>query len=121
MSADWGRDITDQALIALVVFLVAVVAFLALRFEPKMAIGAMVALLHDIVTAGIYSLIGFEVTPSTVIGSSILGFYARDTVVVFDKVDENTKGLERSARMTWSEAANLAINQTRSCAPSARR
>jgi preprotein translocase subunit SecF len=114
VSADWGRDITDQALIALVVFLVAVVAFLALRFEPKMAIGAMVALLHDIiVTAGIYSLIGFEVTPSTVIGFlTILGFSLYDTVVVFDKVDENTKGLERSARMTWSEAANLAINQT---------
>ena len=114
VSADWGRDITDQALIALVVFLVAVVAFLALRFEPKMAIGAMVALLHDIiVTAGFYSLIGFEVTPSTVIGFlTILGFSLYDTVVVFDKVDENTKGLERSARMTWSEAANLAINQT---------
>jgi preprotein translocase subunit SecF len=114
VSADWGRDITDQALIALVVFLVAVVVFLALRFEPKMAIGAMVALLHDIiVTAGVYSLIGFEVTPSTVIGFlTILGFSLYDTVVVFDKVDENVKGLERSARMTWSEAANLAVNQT---------
>jgi preprotein translocase subunit SecF len=114
VSADWGRDITDQALIALVVFLVAVVVFLALRFEPKMAIGAMAALLHDIVvTAGIYSLVGFEVTPSTVIGFlTILGFSLYDTVVVFDKVDENVKGLERSARMTWSEAANLAVNQT---------
>jgi preprotein translocase subunit SecF len=114
VSAQWGSDITDQALIALVVFLVAVVAFLALRFEPKMAIGAMVALAHDIfVTAGIYSLIGFEVTPSTVIGFlTILGFSLYDTVVVFDKVDENTKGLEKGARMTWSEAANLAVNQT---------
>jgi preprotein translocase subunit SecF len=114
VSADWGKDITKQALIALVVFLVAVVAFLALRFEPKMAIGAMASLLHDIVlTAGVYSLIGFEVTPSTVIGFlTILGFSLYDTVVVFDKVDENTKGLERSARMTWSEAANLAVNQT---------
>jgi preprotein translocase subunit SecF len=114
VSADWGRDITDQALIALVVFLVAVVLFLAVRFQPKMAIAAMAALLHDIVvTAGIYSLVGFEVTPSTVIGFlTILGFSLYDTVVVFDKVDENVKGLDRSARMTWSEAANLAINQT---------
>ena len=114
VSADWGRDITDQALIALVVFLVAVVLFLALRFQPKMAIGAMVALLHDIiVTAGIYSLIGFEVTPSTVIGFlTILGFSLYDTVVVFDKVDENVRDLDKSARMTWSEAANLAVNQT---------
>jgi preprotein translocase subunit SecF len=114
VSAAWGSDITDQALIALAVFLVAVVAFLALRFQPKMAIGAIVALLHDIVvTAGIYSLIGFEVTPSTVIGFlTILGFSLYDTVVVFDKVDENTRGLERGARMTWGEAANLAVNQT---------
>ena len=114
VSADWGRDITDQALIALVVFMVAVVLFLAVRFQPKMAIAAMAALLHDIVlTAGIYSLIGFEVTPSTVIGFlTILGFSLYDTVVVFDKVDENVKGLGRSASMTWSEAANLAVNQT---------
>jgi len=90
------------------------VLFLAVRFQPKMAIGAMAALVHDIiVTAGVYSLIGFEVTPSTVIGFlTILGFSLYDTVVVFDKVDENVKGLERTARMTWSEAANLAINQT---------
>jgi preprotein translocase subunit SecF len=114
VSADWGNDITDQALIALVVFLVAVVAFLALRFEPKMAIGAIAALGHDIVlTAGVYSLIGFEVTPSTVIGFlTILGFSLYDTVVVFDKVDENVKDLGKSARMTWGEAANLAVNQT---------
>jgi preprotein translocase subunit SecF len=79
-----------------------------------MAIGAMAALVHDIiVTAGIYSLIGFEVTPSTVIGFlTILGFSLYDTVVVFDKVDENVKDLDKTARMTWSEAANLAVNQT---------
>ncbi len=114
VSADWGRDITDQALVALVVFLVAVVLFLALRFQPKMAIGAMAALVHDIVvTAGIYALVGFEVTPSTVIGFlTILGFSLYDTVVVFDKVDENVKDLDKSARMTWGEAANLAVNQT---------
>ena len=114
VSAEWGNDITDQALIALAVFLVAVIAFLALRFQPKMAIGAIAALVHDIVlTAGVYSLVGFEVTPSTVIGFlTILGFSLYDTVVVFDKVDENTKDLEKSARMTWGEAANLAVNQT---------
>ncbi len=114
VSADWGRNITDQALVALVVFLVAVVAFLALRFQLKMAIGAMGALLHDIVvTAGIYALVGFEVSPATVIGFlTILGFSLYDTVVVFDKVDENVKDLDKSARMTWSEAANLAVNQT---------
>ncbi|WP_347060431.1 protein translocase subunit SecF [Blastococcus sp. HT6-30] len=114
VSAEWGEDITSQALVALVVFLVAVVLFLAVRFQPKMAVGAMGALAHDIiVTAGVYALVGFEVTPSTVIGFlTILGFSLYDTVVVFDKVDENTRGLERSARMTWGEAANLAVNQT---------
>ena len=101
VSADWGGDVTNQALIALAVFLVAVVAFLAVRFEPKMAIAAIAALLHDIVvTAGVYSLIGFEVTPSTVIGFlTILGFSLYDTVVVFDKVDENTKDLDQGARI----------------------
>jgi preprotein translocase subunit SecF len=114
VSAEWGQDITQQALVALVVFLVAVIAFLALRFQPKMAVGAIAALIHDIiVTAGVYALIGFEVTPSTVIGFlTILGFSLYDTVVVFDKVDENVKDLEKTARMTWSEAANLAVNQT---------
>lgn len=114
VSADWGRNITDQALVALVVFLVAVVLFLAVRFQLKMAIGAMAALVHDIiVTAGIYALVGFEVSPATVIGFlTILGFSLYDTVVVFDKVDENVKDLDKSARMTWGEAANLAVNQT---------
>ena len=114
VSPEWGQDITRQALVALAVFLVAVVAFLAIRFQPKMAVGAIAALLHDIiVTAGVYALIGFEVTPSTVIGFlTILGFSLYDTVVVFDKVDENVKDLDKSARMTWGEAANLAVNQT---------
>jgi preprotein translocase subunit SecF len=114
VSAAWGEDITNQALIALVVFLVAVVLFLAVRFQPKMAIGAIAAVIHDIiVTVGVYALIGFEVTPSTVIGFlTILGFSLYDTVVVFDKVDENVRGLGSSARMTWGEAANLAVNQT---------
>jgi preprotein translocase subunit SecF len=114
VSAEWGQDITDQALVALAVFFVAVVLFLAVRFQPKMAVGAMASLVHDIVlTAGVYALVGFEVTPSTVIGFlTILGFSLYDTVVVFDKVDENTRDLTKTNRMTWSEAANLAVNQT---------
>ncbi|WP_198588353.1 protein translocase subunit SecF [Geodermatophilus chilensis] len=114
VSAEWGQDITNQALIALAVFLVAVIAFLALRFQPKMAVGAIAALVHDIViTAGVYAVVGFEVSPSTVIGFlTILGFSLYDTVVVFDKVDENTRDLDKSPRMTWGEAANLAVNQT---------
>jgi preprotein translocase subunit SecF len=91
-----------------------VVIFLSLYFEWKMAIAAMIALIHDlIITAGIYSLVGFEVTPATVIGFlTILGYSLYDTVVVFDKVRENTAGLQGGSRMTYSQAANLAVNQT---------
>lgn len=114
VSGSWGGQITRQALIALVVFLVLVTIFLAIYFERSMAIAALVALLHDVVvTAGIYSLIGFEVSPSTVIGLlTILGFSLYDTVVVFDKVSENTRGLLGLSRRTYGEAANLALNQT---------
>jgi preprotein translocase subunit SecF len=114
VSASWGGQITTQAMIALAVFLVLVTIFLAFYFERSMAIAALVALLHDvIVTAGVYSIIGFEVTPSTVIGLlTILGFSLYDTVVVFDKVRENTRGLLGLTRRTYAEAANLALNQT---------
>ncbi|QJY48418.1 protein translocase subunit SecF [Pseudonocardia broussonetiae] len=114
VSGSWGDQITRQALIALVVFLVLVTLFLAFYFERAMAVAALVALVHDVVvTAGIYSLIGFEVTPSTVIGLlTILGFSLYDTVVVFDKVKENTRGLLGLSRRTYAEAANLALNQT---------
>ena len=114
VSARWGGDITSKALQALIVFLIAVVIFIAIRFQPKMAVAAVVALLHDlVVTAGIYSLVGFEVSPSTVIGLlTILGFSLYDTVVVFDKVDENTRGILGGSRTTYSAAANLAVNQT---------
>src|SRR6266550_8209606 len=79
-----------------------------------MAVAAIVALIHDLVlSAGVYSLVGFEVTPSTVVGLlTILGFSLYDTVVVFDKVDENAKGLLGGSRMTYSQAANAAVNQT---------
>ncbi|MFC5994165.1 protein translocase subunit SecF [Pseudonocardia hispaniensis] len=114
VSGTWGGQITRQAAIALAVFLVLVTIFLAVYFERPMAIAALVALLHDVVvTAGIYSLVGFEVTPSTVIGLlTILGFSLYDTVVVFDKVKENTRSLLGLTRRTYPEAANLAINQT---------
>jgi preprotein translocase subunit SecF len=114
VSGSWGSQITNQALIALAVFLVLVTLFLTLYFERSMAIAALVALVHDVVvTAGIYSLVGFEVTPGTVIGLlTILGFSLYDTVVVFDKVRENTRGLLGLTRRTYGEAANLALNQT---------
>jgi preprotein translocase subunit SecF len=114
VSSSWGEEISEKALIALLVFLVLVSIFLALYFERWMAVAALVALVHDIVvTAGVYSLIGFEVTPATVIGLlTILGFSLYDTVVVFDKVKENTRGLLGLTRRTYPEAANLALNQT---------
>jgi len=114
VSGSWGGQITTQAIIALAVFLVLVTLFLAFYFERSMAAAALVALLHDVtVTAGIYSIVGFEVTPSTVIGLlTILGFSLYDTVVVFDKVKENTRGLLGLTRRTYGEAANLALNQT---------
>ncbi|MDQ0381944.1 protein translocase subunit SecF [Amycolatopsis thermophila] len=114
VSASWGQEISRQALIALGVFMVLVTVFLAIYFERWMAITALIALVHDIlVTAGIYSLVGFEVTPATVIGLlTILGFSLYDTVVVFDKVKENTRGILGLTRRTYGETANLALNQT---------
>jgi preprotein translocase subunit SecF len=114
VSGSWGGQITSQALIALAVFLVLVTIFLAFYFERSMAAAALVALVHDVVvTAGVYSIIGFQVTPATVIGLlTILGFSLYDTVVVFDKVKENTRGLLGLTRRTYAEAANLALNQT---------
>jgi preprotein translocase subunit SecF len=114
VSETWGAEISQRALLAVLVFLVAVAAFLWIRYEKRMAAGAVVSVLHDVViTAGIYSLSGFEVSPATVIGLlTILGFSLSDTVVVYDKVQENTKGLTSLNRRTYPEAANLAINQT---------
>ncbi|WP_372495369.1 protein translocase subunit SecF [Actinokineospora globicatena] len=114
VSGTWGGEISRQALIALIVFLVLVTIFLALYFEKWMAVGALAALVHDVIfTAGVYSIVGFEVTPATVIGFlTILGFSLYDTVVVFDKVKENTRGLLGLTRRTYAEAANLAVNQT---------
>ena len=110
----WGSQISSKALEALIAFLVVIVGYLSIAFEWKMASAALVALMHDIlITVGIYSLAGFQVSPATVIGLlTILGYSLYDTVVVFDKVRENTAGLVTSARSTYSQAANLALNQT---------
>jgi preprotein translocase subunit SecF len=114
VSSSWGSEVTKKAVQALVVFLILVSIYIAIRFQPRMAVGAFVSLLHDlIITAGVYAWVGFEVNPSTVVGLlTILGFSLYDTVVVFDKVAENTKDLTAGSRMTYSEGANLAVNQT---------
>ncbi len=110
----WGSSITTKAVQALIAFLIVVVVYLSIAFEWKMAVAAFVALLHDLVIAtGVYALTGFQVSPATVIGLlTILGYSLYDTVVVFDKVRENTSGLLGGARSTYSQAANLALNQT---------
>ncbi|NLE78049.1 MAG: protein translocase subunit SecF [Rhodococcus sp.] len=114
VSETWGGQVTDKALIALLVFLVIVSVYIAIRFERDMAIAAIAALFFDmIVTAGVYAIVGFEVTPATVIGLlTILGFSLYDSVVVFDKVEENTRGILHLHRRTYAEQANLAVNQT---------
>ncbi len=114
VSDTWGGEITQKALIALIVFFVLVAIFIAVVFERDMAIAALGALMQDLtVTAGVYALVGFEVTPGTVIGLlTILGFSLYDTVVVFDKVHETTRGVLHLTRRTYAEQANLAVNQT---------
>lgn len=114
VSETWGGQITKKALIALGVFLVLVGIYIAIRYERYMAMAALGSLFLDlIITAGIYSLIGFEVTPATVIGLlTILGYSLYDTVIVFDKVEENTKDFQHTTRRTFAEQANLAVNQT---------
>ncbi|GII99013.1 preprotein translocase subunit SecF [Sediminihabitans luteus] len=111
----WGKDVSGAALRALVIFLAFVAIVMSLYFRSwRMAVSALVALFHDVViTAGLYALIGWEVTPATVIGFlTILGYSVYDTVVVFDKVRENTHGVLDQTRSTYAEKANLAVNQT---------
>src|SRR5246500_3968734 len=114
VSETWGDQITKKALIALVVFLALVSLYITVRYERYMAISALTCMCFDLtVTAGVYSLVGFEVSPATVIGLlTILGFSLYDTVIVFDKVEENTHGFQHTTRRTFAEEANLAINQT---------
>ena len=110
----WGAEVTKKALYGLFAFLLAVMVFLAMVFEAKMAIAAILAVVHDVfITVVIYALVGFDVTPATIIGFlTILGYSLYDTVVVFDKVRENTKSVVANNKVTYSQAANLAVNQT---------
>src|SRR3984957_2208805 len=114
VSSTWGAQITKKAVIALVVFLVLVSLYITIRYERYMALSALAALGFVLTTtAGVYSLVGFEVSPATVIGLlTILGFSLYDAVIVFDKVEENTRGFQHTTRRTFAEQANLAINQT---------
>src|SRR3984957_12825344 len=114
VSETWGDQITTKALIALALCLVLASIYIMIRYERYMAISALTTMVFDLtVTAGVYSLVGFEVSPATVIGLlTILGFSLYDTVIVFDKVEENTKDFQHTARRTFAERANLAINQT---------
>lgn len=110
----WGKEITRKALYGLIGFIVVVMLYLAMAFEPKMAISAIIAVIHDVfITVGIYALVGFDVTPATVIGFlTILGYSLYDTVVVFDKIRENTRSITATGKSTYSQAANLGVNQT---------
>jgi preprotein translocase subunit SecF len=110
----WGKEITKKALYGLIAFLIVIMLFLAMTFEPKMAIAAIIAVVHDVfITVGIYALVGFDVTPATVIGFlTILGYSLYDTVVVFDKVRENTRSITSTSKQTYTQATNLAVNQT---------
>jgi len=115
IGALWGQDITRQALIGLGVFILFAALVMAIYFRTwKMSLAALIALFHDlIITAGIYGITGFEITPAAVIGFlTILGYSLYDTVVVFDKIRENTSPGELNDKRTFAESVNLAVNQT---------
>ncbi|MGI5400244.1 protein translocase subunit SecF [Streptomyces sp. CA-135486] len=110
----WGEQIANKAWTGLAVFMLLVVIYLAIAFEWRMAIAALIALIHDLtITIGVYALVGFEVTPGTVIGLlTILGYSLYDTVVVFDGLKEGSKGITKQTRYTYSEIANRSLNGT---------
>ena len=109
----WGKQISNKARTALIVFLIVISLYITLRFEFRMAVATLAALVHDLlIVVGIYAIFQFPVTPATVIAIlTILGFSIYDGIVVFDRVDENTKLLGRKSKMTYSEMANLSLNQ----------
>jgi preprotein translocase subunit SecF len=109
----WGKDVTKKARTALIVFFIIIAIWVSLRFQFKMAIAALVAVVHDIlVTVGIYALVGFTVTPATVIAFlTILGFSLYDTIVVFDKVQDNEKVVGPTGRLSYTDVVNLSMNQ----------
>jgi preprotein translocase subunit SecF len=110
----WGSQISAKAFQGLLFFLVLVSVYISIRFEPKMAGSALIALLHDlIITAGIYALVGREVTPAAVIAIlTILGYSLYDTVVIFDKIKENTDNAALISRETYGGVVNMSLNQT---------
>ncbi|MFH8367085.1 protein translocase subunit SecF [Streptomyces sp. NPDC018031] len=110
----WGEEIADKAWKGLAIFMVLVVIYLAIAFEWRMAVAALIALVHDLtITVGVYALVGFEVTPGTVIGLlTILGYSLYDTVVVFDGLKEASKDITKQNRYTYSEIANRSLNAT---------
>jgi preprotein translocase subunit SecF len=109
----FGRSVANKARTALIVFFIVISLYISFRFEWKMAVAALAAVVHDIlVTVGVYSLSRFEVTPATVVAFlTILGYSLYDTIVVFDRVEENSKGLSASGRLTYAETVNLSMNQ----------
>jgi len=109
----WGEEITRAAVRALVIFLLAILAYLSFRLEWEMAVGAIVAVIHDvIISVGVYSVFQFEVTPATVIAFlTILGYSIYDTIVVYDKVKENEGRVGLAGRMTYTEMMSLSLNQ----------
>jgi preprotein translocase subunit SecF len=108
----WGAQITRQAVVGLIIALVAITLYITLRFEWKMAVSGMVALLHDLViTAGVYVLTGREVSPAAIIAVlTILGYSLYDTVVIFDKIEENVSSPAVMAKQTYEQAANVSLN-----------
>ena len=110
----WGSSITNKAIEALIIFFIVVAIYISFRFEPKMALAAFIAMIHDVLVAvGIYSIFNFQVTPDTVVAIlTILGYSLYDTVVVFDRVRDNTKGIGGSGRLTYPQLINLSMNQT---------
>ncbi|MEV7089174.1 protein translocase subunit SecF [Streptomyces sp. NPDC093085] len=110
----WGATIANKAWMGLGIFMILVVIYLAIAFEWRMAVAALIALIHDLtITVGVYTLVGFEVTPGTVIGLlTILGYSLYDTVVVFDSLKEGAQGITKQTRWTYSEIANRSINST---------
>ncbi|MFF3754318.1 protein translocase subunit SecF [Streptomyces sp. NPDC002018] len=110
----WGETIANKAWTGLGIFMILVVIYLAIAFEWRMAVAALIALIHDLtITVGVYALVGFEVTPGTVIGLlTILGYSLYDTVVVFDSLKEGAKDITKQSRWTYSEIANRSINST---------
>jgi len=111
VSASWGSEITEKAVRALIVFFIVLTLYITVRFEWKMAIASLIAVFHDlIISVGVYSVLGWEVTPATVVAFlTILGFSLYDTIVVFDKVHENAKRF--GTRVTYSDIVNLSMNQ----------